>query len=96
MRLVFILLSAHKTAVYLRYDAVYWEIEKLSDDRRSQHLPNGFFRGQRARLGAEIEGMVLPHQGAETKHHELEQPVGDDRAQDKDFIGLPAEIRIQH
>jgi hypothetical protein len=32
---------------------------------------------------------VLPDHGAEAKGNELQQPLGDRGAQDKDFVGLP-------
>ena len=71
------------------YDAVLWEIDKLFDHQRGEHLFDGFFRRQLARLSAQIERMVLPDHAAELKGDELEQPLGDRGAQDKDFIGLP-------
>ena len=75
--------------LYLLYDAVLWELDKLFDQYRGEHLFNGFFRRQLARWGAQIQRMVLPDHGAELKGDELQQPLGDRGAQDKDFIGLP-------
>mgnify|MGYP003563682187 CR=1 FL=1 len=40
-------------------------------------------------MGAQVETMVLPDQGVEAKGNELQKPLGDGGAQDKDFIRSP-------
>jgi hypothetical protein len=81
-----------KITPYLSDDAVLWEIDKLFDDHRGQHLLDGFLRGQLTRLSTQIEPMVLPHQGAKLKRDQLQEAFGNSRAEDKGFIGLPARL----
>ncbi len=52
-----VVLSASKITSYLRDDAVLWEVDKLFEYQREQHLLDGFLRGQLARLSTQIEPM---------------------------------------
>ena len=45
---VLILLDVTEVAPYLRYDAVWREIDELFDHERRQYLLDSFFRRQRA------------------------------------------------
>ena len=74
----------------LRDETVLWEIEKLFDHLRSEDLSDRFFRGQVAGTGTQIELMLLPNFRAKAQRDQLQQPLGDQGAQDEDFIGVPA------
>ena len=86
----FLFFGVLESASDLGDDTVLWEIEELFEDQRGQDLADRFFRRQRAGAGPQIEVMLLPDLGTEPQGDQLQQPLGDQGAEDEDFIGLPA------